>query len=153
MIRAEYSFTLPVSPDQAFAIVSDPPRHSEWMTACLHTKLLDGLPAPGRRYEITFEFLQRTMDFLVEIDTYDPWRHSRFTSIEGPFRYIADYRFHPLADGSTEVHWTFDVHPGDFFGLTPDSLIRKFLVSQVEKDSQTLRERLVESSNAAASRT
>jgi carbon monoxide dehydrogenase subunit G len=153
MIRAEYSFTLPVSPDQAFAIVSDPARHSEWMTACLRTRLLDSLPAPGHRYEITFEFLSRKMDFLVEINTYDPGRHSRFISLEGPFRYIADYRYQPQADGITEVHWTFDVHPGDFFGLTPDSLIRKFLVSQVEKDSQSLRERLIESSKAAASRT
>ena len=142
MIRAEYRFNLPVSPQQAFEILSDPARDPEWQTACLGTRLLDGSADVGRRYEITFLLLDRRMDFTVEINIYDPGRHSRFTVLEGPFRYIGNYRYTEEGDGTTEVHWTFDVDPGDFFGIMPESLIRKVLVGEVEKDSRALRKKL-----------
>jgi hypothetical protein len=149
MIRAEHWFVLPGSPAEAFAVLSDPARDPDWVTACLRTTLLDGPPAPGRRYEITFDFLGRIMDFLVEINVFEPAQHSRFTTLAGPFHYIGNYRYNLQPDGSTEVHWTFDVEPGEFFGLMPDSLIRKFLVSQVEKDAAALRERLTVRAAAA----
>ena len=116
MIRAEHRFILPVDPEEAFALLSDPRRDPDWLTACRRTALLDGVAAPGCRYEITFEFLSRVMEFVVEINEYEPGRHSRFTTLAGPFHYVGDYRYCAAEDGGTEVHWTFDVEPGDFFG-------------------------------------
>jgi len=142
VIHAEYRFSLPVSPDRAFAVLSDPNRDPEWQSACVGTRLLEGSPGIGCRYEITFQMLGRRMSFTVEITDFEPGRHSRFAVVEGPFRYVGNYHYHERDDGTVEVHWTFDVEPGEFFGILPKSLMRKVLINQVKKDSSRLSEQL-----------
>jgi hypothetical protein len=144
MIRAEYRFNLPVPPGRAFEMLSDPARDPDWQSACVGTRLLDGAPGVGCRYEITFQMLGRRMSFTVQITEFEPGRHSRFAVLEGPFRYVGSYLYTAQEDGTTDVHWTFDVEPGDFFGIMPKSLMKKVLVSQVKKDSGNLRKQLAD---------
>jgi hypothetical protein len=138
MIHADYRFHLPVTPGRAFDVLSDPRRDPDWQSACLRSSLLNGAPGVGCRYDITFQMLGRRMDFTVEITDFEPGRHSRFAVVQGPFRYIGNYYYYGRDDGTTEVHWTFDVDPGEFFGILPKSLMKKVLISQVEKDSSNL---------------
>jgi hypothetical protein len=142
MINAEHRFTLPVTPGEAFGLLSDPAKDPEWQSACVATRLLDGPAAAGRRYEITFAMVGRRMTFTVEIVRYEPGACSEFRVVDGPFGYTGRYAYTERADGTTDVHWTFDVDPGSYFGIMPVSLLGKLLTSQVKKDSGRLAARL-----------
>ncbi|CAL9360887.1 hypothetical protein SUDANB171_00664 [Streptomyces sp. enrichment culture] len=137
-IKAEYAFDLPVAPEEAFAILSDPARDPEWQGACTRTLLLDGPARPGGRYEITFQMIGRRLDFTCEITEYEPGHRSRFHVLEGPFHYTGTYDYAEHADGTAGVHWTFEVEPGSYFGIMPQALLKKVLVNQVKKDSGKL---------------
>lgn len=137
MIHAEYTYTLPATPAQVFAYVSNPARDSEWQASCVSAELLGAEPAVGCRYNIVFNFLGRKMHFIGEIVRREPYSECAFKVIEGSFHYEGSYSLRPVADG-TEVHWKFAAEPGKFFGILPTSVLRKVLVSQIEKDSVTL---------------
>lgn len=149
MIRAEYRFQLPVPPERAFEVLSDPARDPDWQAACVSTRLLDGPPGVGCRYEITFQMLGRRMNFTARITDFEPGRHSAFAVVEGPFRYVGNYYYTARDDGTTEVHWTFEVDPGEFFGILPKSLMKKVLINQVKKDSSTLAGQLAQAAPPA----
>jgi ribosome-associated toxin RatA of RatAB toxin-antitoxin module len=138
MIKAEYEFDLPVPPKEAFALLSDPEQDPVWQSACTEARLLNGAPRPGGQYEITFQLIGKRMTFTCEITEFEPGRRSKFHVLEGPFRYVGTYDYSEREDGTTHVHWVFDVDPGEFFGIMPNSLLRKVLVSQVKKDSGRL---------------
>lgn len=137
MIHAEYTFTLPVAPARAFAYMSNPASDTSWQSSCVSVELLGPVPAPGCRYRIVFSFLGRKMEFTGEITVLEPECEYAFKVIEGSFYYEGRYSLRPHADG-TEVHWQFSAEPGKFFGILPASLLRKVLISQVEKDAVTL---------------
>ncbi|MFF8537582.1 SRPBCC family protein [Streptomyces sp. SAS_267] len=138
VVKAEYAFRLPVTPKEAFAQISDPAQDPVWQAACVDVKLLDGEPRPGGRYEITFQLIGKRMEFTVEISEFEPGRRSKFHTLEGPFGYVGTYDYTENEDGTTTVHWTFEVEPGDYFGIMPKSLLRKVLVNSVKKDSGKL---------------
>ncbi|WP_217808626.1 SRPBCC family protein [Derxia lacustris] len=133
MIEARHSYTLPVSPELAFDYLSNPANDAEWQASCDACELLDGAPAVGARYRIDFAFLSRRMKFVAEITALEAPSRYAFRVIDGPFRYEGEYRLAPHADG-VAVDWRFAADPGRFFGILPASLLRKVLVSQVEKD-------------------
>ncbi|KAA0929825.1 MULTISPECIES: SRPBCC family protein [Streptomyces] len=137
-VKAEYAFGLPVPPKEAFALISDPAQDPVWQAACVDVQLLDGEPRPGARYEITFQLIGKRMQFTVEIDEFEPGLRSRFHTLDGPFHYVGTYVYAENEDGTTTVHWTFEVEPGDYFGIMPKSLLRKVLVNSVKKDSGKL---------------
>jgi carbon monoxide dehydrogenase subunit G len=137
MIRAEYNFNLPVPPAQAFAYMCNPANDAEWQSSCVSAELRDIRPGLASRYAIVFSFLGRKMSFQAEITEYDPPSRYAFRVHEGPFHYDGQYLFEPRGRG-THVHWRFDADPKGFFGIVPATLLRKVLVTQVEKDVVTL---------------
>jgi hypothetical protein len=141
-ITAELDFTLPVPPGQAFDVLSDPIRDPEWQASCVHTRLINGEPRPGCHYEITFQLVGRKMTFTVEIIAFEPGVRSAFKVIDGPFTYVGSYDYREPTPGTTDVHWSFAVEPGDYFGIMPTVLLKKILVSQVKKDSRRLADQL-----------
>jgi hypothetical protein len=84
----------------------------------------------------------RDLDFVARITDFDSGVRSGYTTESGPFAYSGGYTYTPAVDGGTDLLWSFDVEPGKFFGLLPLSFMRWVLVSQVEKDTKTLRDRL-----------
>ncbi|WP_242675137.1 SRPBCC family protein [Phytopseudomonas dryadis] len=138
MIRAEYQRTLAVPPTAVFSYLSDPSNDVHWQASCAEATLLDGSTSPGSRYRIRFNFLGRRMDFACRILDSHPHDLYRFEVAEGPFKYVGQYRFSTVGDGHTQLAWQFDVEPGRFFGILPVSLLRKVLISQVEKDLANL---------------
>jgi carbon monoxide dehydrogenase subunit G len=150
MIRAEYQFRLPVPAQQAFEIISDPTRDPVWQASCLEARLTDGPLGAGCTYEVVFQMLGRRLEFTVEITDFEPGRISRFAVLEGPFRYIGAYEYSDNGDGTTDIHWTFDVDPGEYFGIMPKALLKKVLVSQVKKDISKLNRQLAQESSATA---
>jgi hypothetical protein len=144
MVHAEYQFHLPVTPEEAFAVLGDPSRDEEWQASVVRSTLLDAPARAGSRYEITFHMFGRDLDFVARITDYVEGVRSGYTTESGPFSYTGGYTYTPAAGGGTDVMWSFDVEPGKFFGLLPLSFMRWVLVSQVEKDTRTLRARLEE---------
>lgn len=142
MVRAEHVFTLPVDPSAAFDWLSDPARDPEWQASCVSTNLHDDTARVGGLYDITFRMVGRSMTFTVRLVAFEPGVRSVFTVEDGPFVYTGSYTYTALPDGATEVHWTFDVDPGDYFGIMPISLLRKVLLSAVKKDTAKLAQRL-----------
>jgi len=144
MIHAEYQFRLPVTPEEAFAVLGDPSRDDEWQGSVVRSTLLDAPVGPGSRYEITFHMLGRDLTFVARITDHVEGVRSGYTTESGPFSYTGGYTYTAAAGGGTDVLWFFDVEPGRFFGLLPTSFMRWVLVSQVETDTRTLRTRLEE---------
>jgi carbon monoxide dehydrogenase subunit G len=137
MIHADYTYTLPVPPAQAFAYLSNPANDAEWQGSCASAELLAPAPAVGARYDIVFSFLGRKMKFTGEITVREPDSACAFKTIAGPFYFEGRYDLRPHADG-TEVHWQFSAKPGSFFGILSTALLRKVLISQIEKDAVLL---------------
>ena len=144
MIHADYRYTLPVSPAEAFAYLSNPANDTQWQSSCNAVELLAPKPLPdiGCRYTIVFNFLSRKMNFVAEITERKPDSEYAFKVLEGPFYYEGRYNFRPHTDG-VEVHWQFGAEPGKFFGIIPSSILRKVLISQIENDVVTLRKQFV----------
>jgi hypothetical protein len=141
-VRAEYTFSVPVPPQEAFARISDPEQDPVWQAAVVSVTLLNGEPRPGCQYDIVFQLIGKRMEFTVEIDEFEPGRLSRFHTLSGPVQYEGTYEYTANAEGGTDVHWTFVVEPGDYFGIMPRTLLRKVLVNSVKKDSGKLATRL-----------
>lgn len=137
MIHAEYTSILPVAPARVFAYVSNPANDKEWQASCVSAELLGATPAVGCTYKIVFDFVGRKMAFTGEITALEPNREYAFKVVEGAFHYEGRYSLRPH-DGGTELRWQFAAEPGRFFGILPVSLVRKVLLSQIEKDMVTL---------------
>ena len=141
MIHAEYRYHLDVPPKTAFEYLCNPANDQEWQASCLESVLLQDELAAGSRYRIVFSFMGRRMNFVCEITECKPHSEYAFKVVEGSFHYEGRYSFAPAADGGVDVHWQFWAQPARFFGIVPDVLLRKVLVSQVEKDVVGLRKR------------
>lgn len=133
MIRAEYSCTLNVPRTLLFDYLSNPANDLYWQASCVEARLLEDSTAVGSRYAIVFSFLGRRMNFVCQITCVEAPARYGFKVLDGSFKYEGLYRFEE-ADGGTRLHWQFDVEPGKFFGIVPVSLLKKVLVSQIEKD-------------------
>lgn len=149
MIEVEHHFDLPVPAAQAFDLLADPRRDTEWQNACTGVELLAAPSAPAPpgapeqpRYRITFELLGKRMQFGCVVDCHQRPTHYGFRVVEGPFVYRGDYA---LADheAGCRVHWRFQAEPGRFFGLLPAGLLRKVVLSQFEGDVTRLRRQLL----------
>lgn len=141
MIHADYRYTLPVSPAEAFAYLSNPANDAQWQSSCSAVELLAPQPDVGCRYKIVFNFLSRKMNFLAEIIERTPDREYAFKVIDGPFYYEGRYTLRPHQDG-VEIYWQFVAEPGKFFGIVPATILRKVLISQIESDVVKLRKQL-----------
>jgi hypothetical protein len=142
MIHAEYRYPLDVPPDVAFDWLANPAHDADWQGSCLEAELLAAEPVVGARYRIAFSFMGRRTAFVGEITEREPDREYAFRVAEGPFHYEGRYSLRPAEGGGTAVHWQFWAQPAGFFGIVPATLLRKVLVSQVEKDVIGLRRRL-----------
>ena len=141
MIYAEHRYHLDVPPEVAFEYLSNPGNDAEWQGSCRESELLQAEPVVGGRYRIVFSFMGRRAEFVGEITERKPHSDYAFKVAEGPFPDEGRYSFTPAAGGGVDVHWQFWVTPARFFGIVPDVLLRKVLVSQVEKDVVGLRKR------------
>lgn len=138
MINADYRFQLKTSPDVGFDFLTNPINDQYWQSSCAAVTMDSSKPDIGDDYKITFNFLGRKMDFSCQITEREPMKRYAFKVIEGPFFYQGCYDFTPVEDG-LDVHWQFEAEPGRFFGILPANLLRKVLVSQVERDLVKLR--------------
>jgi len=137
MIRAEYSRALNVPRAALFLYLSNPTNDLHWQASCVEARLLDGSTEVGSRYVIVFSFLGRRMNFECQITGVDAPASYTFKVLNGSFLYEGAYSLEEIP-GGTRLSWQFDVAPGKFFGILPVSLLRKVLVSQVEKDFSRL---------------
>lgn len=137
MIRAEYSCTLAVSREALFAHLSNPANDVLWQASCVEACLQGTTAKLGSRYNIVFSFLGRRMSFECEITCLQSPSRYGFKVLQGSFNYEGLYQLEERPDG-TRLSWQFDVEPGRFFGILPVSLLRKVLISQIEKDFSRL---------------
>lgn len=138
MIHADYHFQLQTDPRVGFDFLANPVNDENWQSSCAAVAMDGTTPDVGTGYKITFNFLGRKMDFSCQITEREPLKRYAFKVLEGPFYYQGCYDFTPTDEG-LEVHWQFEAEPGRFFGILPSSLLRKVLVSQVERDLVKLR--------------
>lgn len=137
MIRAEYARALSVPRAVLFDYLSNPTNDLHWQASCVEARLLDGTTDVDSRYVIVFSFLGRRMNFECQITCVEAPALYTFKVLQGSFLYEGAYSLEEIP-GGTRLSWQFDVDPGKFFGILPVSLLRKVLVSQVEKDFSRL---------------
>lgn len=133
MIHAEHSFSLPYEAELVFDYLCNPLNDLHWQSSCAAVELLDGHHNVGGGYKIRFDFLGRQMNFRCQITARETNQRYRFKVVEGPFIYEGGYDF-TITDKGVDVLWQFAAEPGGFFGILPGVLLRKVLISQVERD-------------------
>ncbi|MFN7835459.1 MAG: SRPBCC family protein [Burkholderiaceae bacterium] len=138
MLTAEYRFELPCTAERAFERLSDPLFDKVWQHACVDCRID---PADARQYFIEFNFLGKKMSFHCRIEEKTAPTRYCFKTLDGPFKYEGRYAIEALGDAADRrctVLWTFQVEPGGFFGIVPAVILKKTLVSQYQKDVETL---------------
>jgi carbon monoxide dehydrogenase subunit G len=133
MIIVEQQHQLNVSQEQVFEYLSQPENDSEWQAACKEVRRDPGTVGVGCRYAIWFSFLGREMVFENEIVEFQPYKRFAYRTLSGPIHFRGQYRFEAVETG-TRIHWAFEADPGRFFGILPQSVLKKVLAKQVHSD-------------------
>ena len=146
MIKVEQEYFLNVPQQQVFEYLSQPVNDSEWQSSCKEVRTGLGTPGVGFCYTICFRFLSREMIFDMEVFDYQPYRSFGYRTVSGPMAFRGFYRFEAV-DNATRLHWTFEAEPGGFFGIVPQSVLKKVLTKQVQADLSCL-EKLLSATHA-----
>lgn len=94
------------TPQEVFAVLSDPARMPEWVNGVQSAKWADGASLePGGRFEMEYKYGRKTNDITMEITTVEPGRKLEYHTVEGPYPIEATFDLAGSA-GSTSVTYT-----------------------------------------------
>lgn len=126
---------------EVFNFLANPENDALWQSSCDTVELMDKTKAvaEGSQYTIGFSFLSRRMHFQAEVTDYAFGERYGYRSLNGPMSYEGGYRF-TERENSVFVEWFFRAVPGKFFGIIPQSLIKKTLTKKVGEDVERLQQ-------------
>ena len=82
----------------------EPGNDPTWIGGISSAKLLTGRPiGRGTRVQRLARFLGKTIDYVLEVVTFEPGRLMEMKSVKGPFPMIVTYRFEPDGDARTRA--------------------------------------------------
>jgi hypothetical protein len=128
--------------DEAFALISDPARGSEWQGEIVSTKVEgDGPTRPGTRWVDTRRSRAGRYRVSYEVTEFDPPRKMAFKTLGGPLSLAGSVHVEPATEASESLV-TIQLQYADGRGigrlLTP--LVRRQSQRQVPKDLASLKQ-------------
>lgn len=123
MAKAQVSTTIKRSPEDVFAVVSDPETAPKWSSGSLEsTKTSAGPVGIGTTARSVSKLLGRRIESEMEMTEFEPNRRFVTRSTSGPFPIQATVTVEP-ANGGTRVDATIEAEPGGFFKLAEPLLV------------------------------
>lgn len=84
------------------AFAMDPANDTRWIKALSSARTLtDGPVGPGTRVERVASFLGRRIEYVNEIEEYEPGRRLAMRSVKAPFAMTVTYEFEDVPGGGT----------------------------------------------------
>jgi uncharacterized protein YndB with AHSA1/START domain len=89
------------APERVAAYAMDPSNDGSWIGALTEVNVLtDGPVGRGTRVERVARFLGRRIEYVNEIEEYDPPRRLAMRSVKAPFPMTVTYEFEPVEGGT-----------------------------------------------------
>jgi hypothetical protein len=90
------------SPDAVAAVQFDPSRDPEWISGVDRVELVTRPPiAQGSKVRRIGGFMGRPIQWLMDVQAFEPARHVGMHALEAPFPMDVDYVLEPIDDGRT----------------------------------------------------
>ena len=133
-------------PETVAAVQFDPCQDPSWIGGVDRVELVTDLPiAQGSRVRRIGGFMGRPIEWLMEIEAFEPARHVGMHALEAPFPMDVDYRLEPIDGGrSTRASIRIRGDAKGMYGALPGPLMGWMVRRSVQADLTRLK-RVVES--------
>jgi Polyketide cyclase / dehydrase and lipid transport len=137
------------APETVAAVQFDPRRDPDWIGGVDRVELVTDLPiAQGSRVRRIGGFMGRPIEWLMQVEAFEPARHVGMHALESPFPMDVDYHLEPI-DGGRAARARIRIR-GDakgMYGAMPGPLMGWMVRRSVQGDLKRLK-RIVESGGA-----
>ncbi len=138
------------SPDAVAAVQFDPERDPEWIGGVDRVELVTSAPLrEGSEVRRVGGFLGRPIEWLMQVQSFEPGRHVGMHALRSPFPMDVDYRLDAL-DGGRRTRASIRIR-GDargMYGALPGPLLGMMVRRSVQGDLRRLK-RIVEHATRA----
>ena len=138
------------APPESVAAVQFDPRHDpDWIGGVDRVELVTDLPiAPGSQVRRIGGFMGRPIEWLMQIEAFEPARHVGMHALQSPFPMDVDYDLEPLDAGrATRASIRIRGDAKGMYGAMPGPLMAWMVRRSVQGDLKRLK-RIVESGQA-----
>jgi uncharacterized protein YndB with AHSA1/START domain len=133
------------APADVAAVMFDPQREPEWMSAITTVEIVDAALQPGARVRRKASFMGRDLDWTTEVEAVHFPHVLKLKIADGPFTGTVSYQIQRSAGGSTvRIHNQGETTK---FGFLPASLVEAPMRSALAADLARLQAR-VEKNNS-----
>jgi hypothetical protein len=125
------------APADVAAVMFDPQREPEWMSAIKHVELVDASLQPGARVRRTANFMGRDLGWTTEVEAVHFPHVLKLKIAEGPFTGTVSYQIQRSAGGSmVRIH---NQGQTTMLGFLPSSLVEAPMRSALTADLARLK--------------
>lgn len=137
------------APVEAVAAVQfDPRRDPEWIGGVDRVELLTDPPiSKGSRVRRIGGFLGRPIEWLMQVEEFEPGGHVGMHALESPFPMDVDYHLERVGDGATRASIRIRGDAKGMYGALPGPIMGWMVRRSVQTDLDRLK-RIVESGQA-----
>jgi Polyketide cyclase / dehydrase and lipid transport len=127
-------------PERVAAYAMDPANDTSWIGALTEANVLtEGPVGVGTRVERVASFLGKRIEYINEVEEYDPPRRLHMRSVKAPFPMTVTYEFEPAPGGDTLMRITTGGDASGFYALAGPLLSRQ-VRRGVARDLERLKE-------------
>jgi hypothetical protein len=132
-------------PDAVAAVQFDPSRDPEWIGGVDRVELVTQPPiAQGSKVRRIGGFMGRPIQWLMDVQAFEPARHVGMHALEAPFPMDVDYVLEPIDDGrTTRASIRIRGDAAGMYGAMPGPLMGWLVRRSVQGDLKRLK-RIVE---------
>jgi hypothetical protein len=132
-------------PETVAAVQFDPRRDPEWIGGVDRVDLVTDLPiGQGSQVRRIGGFMGRPIEWLMNVEAFEPARHVGMHALQSPFPMDVDYRLEPIDDGrATRASIRIRGDAKGMYGALPGPLMGWMVKRSVQGDLKRLR-RIVE---------
>jgi hypothetical protein len=113
-------------PERVAAYAMDPANDTSWIGALTEANVLtDGPVGVGTRVQRVASFLGKRIEYVNEVEEYDPPRRLHMRSVKAPFPMTVSYEFEPAPGGGTLMRIATGGDASGFYSLAGPLLARQ----------------------------
>jgi hypothetical protein len=134
------------TPEAVAAVQFDPRHDPEWIGGVDRVELVTDLPvAKGSQVRRIGGFMGRPIEWLMQVEAFEPARHVGMHALESPFPMDVDYHLEPVDEGrATRASIRIRGDAKGMYGAMPGPLMGWMVRRSVQGDLQRLK-RIIES--------
>ena len=112
--------------ERVAAFATDPDNDPVWIGGIRSARRLTEPPLErGTRVERVASFMGRSIEYVLEVDEYEPGARLRMRSVKGPFPMVVTYAFEDAGSAATRTSVRVEGEASGFYGLAAPLLARQ----------------------------